>query len=115
MNEFDLEAAKAAKAEVFDSTDKFLAAGERWLSSLGYVSNLTHNALLLKFYTIFPRVKSVEYYLNQEECWLELHLKFPWSYRLFTKKSNLLAELTTKAETVVKDHLPGYQTIVVLD
>lgn len=93
-----------------DDLESVFKAGDAWLMKYGAVTPMMHNNIILNLYMNFPKVKYVEYVMNQEERSIKVIMHFSFLSLLFRNKENLIDSIID----LLKDYLHDYNITVEL-
>jgi len=88
----------------FTDLEQIFAAGDAWLLKYGVVTPLTHNNIILNIRVQFPKVKNVEYFLNQEERKIDMTLFVGKWFLLLGRKKKLIRQVLS----IINEYLYGY-------
>lgn len=89
----------------FTDLEQIFAAGDAWLLKYGVVTPLTHNNIILNIRVQFPKVKNVEYFLNQEERKIDMTLFVGKWFLLLGRKKKLIRQVLS----IINEYLYGYE------
>lgn len=93
------------KEDVGLEQNQFIAMADQWLREQGIISDYAKNAIIINLYTNFPKAQMVEFYLDQEEKMIEVHLHFKLWHWLFARNTTL----TDRTTSLIKQYLPDFK------